>query len=124
MKKILILIIKITLTYIRNIYYRNKIFYIVDFYNWANLNDAKNLKKFFKDKFIISYFYKGIRNSIIHIGSHYKIFNNDKINLNQSNKLFVFWPHLDKNNRISYKLKKMSIKLIKSIPVQIYQKKI
>ena len=97
-----------------NFFFKKKIFYIIEYKKWANFNDAKNLKKYFKNKLLISNEITGIRNSIIHLGTHYKLFKKKKIiNYHNSNKLFIFWPHLDRKNRISNLLKKNISKIEK-----------
>ncbi len=67
------------LSLIKNFFFSNKIFYVIEYVKWANYNDAINLKKFFKKKLIITNEIHGIKNSIIHVGTHYKLF--DKKNL-------------------------------------------
>ena len=97
-----------------NFFFKNKIFYIIEYKKWANFNDAKNLKKFFKNRLLISNEVTGIRDSIVHLGTHYKLFQKKKvINFHNSNKLFIFWPHLDYENQISNLLKKIFPKLKK-----------
>ena len=98
----------------KNFFFKKKIFYIIEYKKWANFNDAVNLKKFFKKKLTISNEIVGIKKSIIHIGTHYKLFLKKKIiDVHHSNKLIVFWPHLDKGNYISSLLKKNILKIFK-----------
>lgn len=102
------------LSLIKNFYFRRKIFYIIEYVKWANYNDAINLKKYFKDDLIISNEIYGIKKSIIHIGTHYKLFSKNKFkNIHESNKIIVFWPHLDRKNYIAPFLKKNISKFLK-----------
>lgn len=112
------------LSIFKNFLFKKKIFYIVEYKKWANFNDAINLKKFFKSKFIISHEIYGIRQSIIHIGTHYKLFKKDQtINIHKSNKLIVFWPHLNKKSYISKFLKNNIDKIFKINTCSIDTKK-
>ena len=91
----------------KNIIYRKKIFYVIEYKKWANFNDSINLKKFFKGQLIISNEIYGIKNSIIHLGTHYKLLNKNRfINIDKTNKLIVFWPHFDNKNYITSIIKK------------------
>ena len=108
----------------KNFIYRKKIFYVIEYKKWANLNDAINLKKFFKGQLIISNEIYGIKNSIIHIGTHYKLLNKNRfINIDKSNKLIVFWPHFDNKNYITFIIKKNLSKIYKINTCSINTKK-
>ena len=97
-----------------NYFSKSKVFYLIDFYNWANYNDALNLKIYFKKYLTITRSNIGIKNSIIHVGTIYKLLKNKKlINFDSSNKIIVFWPHLNKNLRISKVVKKNIYKIDK-----------
>ena len=101
-KKIYLFFVSIFFNYI----YNNKVFYLIDFHSWANLNDAINLKNYFRNKLIITRSDIGIKKSILHFGTLYKLVKRNRfINLDSSNKTIVFWPHLDKNLKVSYLIK-------------------
>lgn len=103
LKKIYYLVKSIFLNY----FFRGKIFYLIDYYNWANFNDAINLKDYFKKYLTITRSHIGIKNSIIHVGTIYNLMKNQKfIKIHSSNRIIVFWPHLNKSLRISNVVRK------------------
>lgn len=115
---------KFLISLFKNLIYKKKIFYVVEYKKWANFNDALNLKKFFKNNLIISNEIYGIRNSIIHFGTHYKLFKNNRfVNIDKTNKLIVFWPHFDKKNYISTIIKKNLSRIFKVNTCSINTKK-
>tara|TARA_B100001057_G_C22730293_1_gene903468 strand:+ start:204 stop:1259 length:1056 start_codon:yes stop_codon:yes gene_type:complete len=98
----------------KNFFFKNKVFYLIDYFNWANFNDAINLKNYFKGSLTITRSHIGIKNSIIHVGTLYKLIkNNQFIKFDNSNKIIVFWPHLNKSLKVSYLIKKNISKIHK-----------
>lgn len=91
----------------KNLILNKKVYYLIDYYNWANYNDAENLKKYFKHDLAITRSFLGLKNTIIHVGTLYNLFKNKKfIKINDNNKILLFWPHLNKNLLISKLIKK------------------
>lgn len=124
MKDLGIRAIKFLISIFKNIYFQKKIFYLIEYNKWANYNDAINLKKYFKNKFLITNEILGIKNSIIHIGTHYKLFKKGKIiNFDRTNKLIIFWPHLDLKNQVSFLIKKNISKILKINTCSLITKK-
>ena len=108
----------------KNLIFKKKIFYVIEYRKWANFNDAINLKKFFKNQLIISNELYGIRNSMIHLGTHYKLLHKNRfININKTNKLIVFWPHFDNKNYITSIIKKNLSKIYRINTCSINTKK-
>ena len=86
---------------LKNIFFQNKIFFIIDGYQWVVHEISKEKKKYLGKNFIITSTSKFIKNSVIHFGTlNAFLILNKKKKIHNSNKIIVtihHLPNLEKN---------------------------